>query len=67
MAGDVAKKVNENRIGIEGAAYIAPNGLKIVPSTRQKVVAENPYTPISDTALSGQYVDRFDDKSYYNV
>ncbi len=65
MAGDVAKKVNENRVGIEGAAYVAPNGLKIVPDTRQKVVASNPYTPLSDVALSGQYVNRFDDLTYY--
>ena len=65
MAGDVAKKVNDSRTGVEGAAYVAPNGLKIVPTERQKVVAENPYSPLNDGALSGQYVNRFNDRAYY--
>lgn len=64
MATDVMKKVNDSRIGVEGAAYVAPNGLKIVPQPPQRVAPTNS-SPVSDVAASGALHYRFDDPTYY--
>jgi len=63
MSGDVAKTVKTGT-GVEGSAYICPNGLKIVPSPPQRVNSQI-NTPLSDTALSGVYEKRYDDPTYY--
>ena len=66
MADEVAKKVNAARTGVEGGAYICPNGLKIVPQPPSRI-APNISTPLNDVALSGLYVNRFDDPTYYTA
>jgi hypothetical protein len=63
MSGDVAKTVKSGT-GVEGAAYICPNGLKIISSPPQRVTCVND-TPLSDAALSGVYHTKFDDPTYY--
>lgn len=66
MAGDVAKKINDTNVGHEGAAIIAPNGLKILPAfaSRQRLDPQI-HTPIDTDALSGVYDIRFDNPTYY--
>lgn len=64
MATDVMKKVNDSRIGVEGAAYVAPNGLKIVPQPPQRITPVD-NAPVSDVAASGSLHYRFDDPTYY--
>ena len=65
MSGDIAVKVNDARIGAEGGAYICSNGLKIVthPSGLRPTIS----TPLSDASLSGLYVNRYDDYTYYSA
>ena len=64
MAGDVARKIFPSKTGVDGGAYVCPNGLKIVPTTPQRLVP-NISTPVSDTAESGRLTNRFDDPRYY--
>ena len=54
----VAQKINNSKTGVDGGAYICPNGLKIVPTTPQRVTPDIS-TPVSATAVSGAYYDRF--------
>jgi hypothetical protein len=63
MAGDVATKVKTGT-GVEGAAYICPNGLRIAPSPPQRVDPTIINT-LNDASLSGVYTNRFDNISYY--
>lgn len=67
MAGDVAKKIFPTRTGVDGGAYIAPNGLKIVDSSDLQKIAPRNSIPVSDTAESGRLVNRFDDPQYYTA
>ena len=67
MALDVAHKIDATKTGVEGAAYINPNGLRIVTIPLQKVLPQNTIEPLNDVALSGKYVDRFDDPQYYTA
>lgn len=67
MAGDVAHKIKATAVGKEGAVYIAPNGLKIVPTPPDSLESAGSINAISDLALSGQYDTRFDDTSYYSA
>lgn len=65
MAGDVAHKIKSTVVGKEGAAYVAPNALKIVPTPPQRLVSAGSISAINDLAMSGKYDTRFDDTSYY--
>jgi hypothetical protein len=67
MAGDVSVRINNSVVGNEGACIINPNSLTIVPSfsSRQRLVSAGADVALSDAALSGQYVNRFDDTTYY--
>jgi hypothetical protein len=66
MAGDVARRIVNTNVGHEGAAIVAPNGLKIVPAfaSRQRLDTKIK-TPINAEAMSGVYDIRFDSVSYY--
>ena len=66
MADEVAHKIKNASVGVEGGAYISPNGLKIVadPPSRVSPTINN---TLNDVALSGKYVNRFDDPTYYTA
>lgn len=71
MADEVAHKINGSKTGREGIAVVNTNGFKIMPSqndytlTTPSGIDEIYGGPLSDVALSGNYVDRFDDPQYY--
>jgi len=48
---------------VNGAAYINPNGLKIPPTTVQRV--DSPAKDENLLAVSGVLTTRFDDPRYY--
>ena len=62
---DVAKKIFPTKTGTNGAAYVAPNGLKIVNMDDLDKLAPRNSTPPSYVHESGRLTDRFDDPRYY--
>lgn len=72
MADEVAHEINGSKTGREGIAIVNTNGFKIMPSDQDSYTLNTPsgigeiyMGPLSDVALSGNYVDRFDDPQYY--
>ena len=68
MAGDVARRIVNTNVGHEGAAIVAPNGLKIVPAfaSRQRLDTKIK-TPINAEVASGILDIRFDNPTYYTA
>ena len=68
MAGDVAYKINAAATNKEGIAVVNTNSFKIMPTAAGRQLDPSIALPaMSDVALSGEYVDRFDDTTYYTT
>ena len=65
MADDVARKIFPTKTGTDGAAYVAPNGLKIVDMDNLEKLTPRNSNPVSDVVASGALHYRFDDPTYY--